>query len=67
MLNISQKGGYNMNKDEIIRFFEDAGYNNVEIIGNRLLFTTGEDVINWDVKEAIKFMNIFQNKKEDVK
>jgi len=35
----------NYNNDEIIRFFEDAGYNNVEIIGNRLLFTTGEDVI----------------------
>ena len=53
--------------DEIIRFFENIGYNNVEIIGNRLLFTTGEDVINWDIKEAIKFMNIFQNKKEDIK
>ena len=54
------KGGYNMknyNNDEIIRFFEDAGYNNVEIIGNRLLFTTGEDVINWSIQEAINFIN----------
>jgi len=50
------KGGYNMNKDELIRFFEDAGYDNVEIIGNRLLFTTGEDVINWSIQEAIKFI-----------
>ena len=54
------KGGYNMknyNNDEIIRFFEDAGYNNVEIIGNRLLFTTGEDVINWSIQEVINFIN----------
>lgn len=54
------KGGYNMknyNNDKIIRFFEDAGYNNVEIIGNRLLFTTGEDVINWSIQEAINFIN----------
>lgn len=54
------KGGYNMknyNNDEIIRFFEDAGYNNVEIIGNRLLFTTGENVINWSIQEAINFIN----------
>ncbi len=49
-----RRGGYNMN--DIIRFFEDAGYSNVEIIGNRLLFTTGEDVINWSIKEAIKFL-----------
>lgn len=44
------------NNDEIIRFFEEAGYNNVEIIGNRLLFTTGEDVINWSIEDAINFM-----------
>lgn len=47
----------NYNNDEIIRFFEDTGYNNVEIIGNRLLFTTGEDVINWSIQEAINFIN----------
>lgn len=54
------KGSYNMknySNDEIIRFFEDAGYNNVEIIGNRLLFTTGEDVINWSIQEAINYIN----------
>ncbi len=44
------------NNDEIIRFFEDAGYNNVEIIGNRLLFTTGDDIYNFSVEEAINFM-----------
>lgn len=43
-------------KDEIVKFFEDAGYNNVEIIGDRLIFTTGEDVINWDIRDGIKFM-----------
>jgi hypothetical protein len=54
------KGGYNMknyNNNEIIRFFEDAGYNNVEIIGDRLIFTTGENVINWSIQEAINFIN----------
>ena len=45
-----------MNKDEIIRFFEHIGYDNVEIISDRLLFTTGEEVINWSVEEAIKFI-----------
>jgi len=42
--------------DDIIKFFEDAGYNNVEIIGGRLLFTTGDVVINWSIEEAIKFL-----------
>ena len=42
--------------DDIINFFEDAGYNNVEIIGNRLLFTTGEDINNWSIEEAIKVL-----------
>jgi len=54
------KGGYNMenyNKDEIVKFFEDAGYNNVEIVGDRLIFTTGEDVNNWSIQEAINFIN----------
>lgn len=45
-----------MTKQDIIKFFEDAGYNNVEIIGDRIIFTTGEDVINWSIKEAIKFL-----------
>jgi len=51
------KGGYNMkyNNDEIIRFFENE-YNNVEIIGDRLIFTTGEDIYNFSVEEAINFM-----------
>lgn len=44
-------------EDEIIRFFEDAGYNNVEVIGERLLYTSGEDVINFSVNEAINFIN----------
>jgi tricorn protease-like protein len=42
--------------DEIIKFFEDAGYSNVEIVGDRLLFTSGEDVHNWSLNEAIKFI-----------
>jgi len=46
----------NYNNDEIIRLFEDAGYDNVEIIGNRLLFTTGEYVINWSIQEALNFI-----------
>lgn len=45
------------NKDEILKFFEEAGYDNVEIVGNRLLFTTGEEIFNWSIQEAIKFMN----------
>ena len=44
------------NKDEILKFFEEAGYDNVEIVGNRLLFTTGEDIFNWSIQEAINFM-----------
>lgn len=51
-----------MTKQDIIKFFEDAGYNNVEIIGDRIIFTTGEDVINWSIKETIKFMKL--NSKE---
>jgi len=47
----------NYNKDEIVKFFEDAGYNNVEIVGDRLIFTTGEDVNNWSIQEAINFIN----------
>jgi sugar phosphate isomerase/epimerase len=52
------KGGHNMkyNKDEILKFFEEAGYDNVEIVGNRLLFTTGEDIYNFSIQEAINFM-----------
>ncbi len=49
-----------MNKEQLIKFFEDAGYNNVEIIGNRLLFTTGEDVINLSIKEAINFIKLYE-------
>jgi len=45
------------NKDEIIRFFEDAGYHNVEVVGDRLLFTTGDEVHNWGIDEAIEFIN----------
>jgi len=51
----------NYNNDEIIKFFEDAGYNNVEIIGNRLIFTTGEDINNWSIEEAIKFIDAYYN------
>lgn len=40
----------------IIRFFEDCGYNNVEVIGDRLIFTTGEDVINYSLQESINFI-----------
>ena len=47
----------NYNKDEIVKFFDDAGYNNVEIVGDRLIFTTGEDVNNWSIQEAINFIN----------
>ena len=56
------KGGYNMkyNNDEIIRFFENE-YNNVEIIGDRLIFTTGEDIYNFSVEEAINFMKVKKN------
>jgi len=50
-----------MSKDELIKFFEDAGYNNVEFVGNRLLFTTGEDVINLSMQEAIKFIRGFKD------
>lgn len=52
------KGGHNMkyNKDEILKFFEEAGYDNVEIVGNRLLFTTGDDIyIIWSIEDAINF------------
>ena len=49
-----------MSKDELIKFFEDAGYKNVEIIGNRLLFTTGEEVINLSIQEAINFLGGFK-------
>lgn len=45
------------NNDEIIRFFEDE-YNNVEIIGDRLIFTTGDNVYNFSVEEAINFMKV---------
>lgn len=45
-----------IDSDLIIRFFEDIGYENVEIIGDRLLFTTGEDVMNWSIQEAINFI-----------
>lgn len=47
----------NYNEEDIIRFFEDAGYNNVEIISDRIIFTTGEEVYNWSIEEAIKFIN----------
>ena len=52
------KGGHNMkyNKDEILKFFEEAGYDNVEIVGNRLLFTTGEDIYYFSIQDAIIFM-----------
>jgi len=50
-----------MSKDELIKFFEDAGYKNVEIIADRLLFTTGEDVINLSMQEAINFIGGFKN------
>jgi len=44
------------NEEEIIKFFENAGYNDVEIIGDRIIFTTGEDVNNWSISEAIQFI-----------
>ena len=43
-------------KDEIIRFFEEAGYYNVEIISDRLLFTSGDEVYNWSINEAINYI-----------
>ena len=52
-----------MSKDELIKLFEDAGYKNVEIIGDRLLFTTGEDVINLSMQEAINFIGGYKNEK----
>lgn len=45
-----------ISNDDIIKIFEDMGYCNVEIICDRIIFTTGEDVINWSMKEAIKFL-----------
>ena len=42
--------------DDITSLFEDMGYHNVEIIGDRLIFTTGEDICNWSIEEAIKFL-----------
>jgi len=42
--------------DDIVKFFENAGYGNVEIIGDRIMFTTGEDVFNWGIDEAVKFL-----------
>ena len=46
----------NITIDDLIILYEDAGYKNVEIIGNRLLFTTGEEVINLSIQEAINFI-----------
>ena len=46
----------NITIDDLVRLYEDAGYNNVEVIGDRLLFTTGEDVINLSIQEAINFI-----------
>lgn len=43
--------------DDIINFFDNAGYSNIEIIGDRLIFTTGEYINNWSIEEAIKFMD----------
>jgi len=42
--------------DAIIRFFEDAGYYNVEVIEDRLLFTSGEEVYNWSINEAKNYI-----------
>jgi hypothetical protein len=49
----------NYSEEELIRFFEDAGYNNVEIISDRIIFTTGEEVNNWTIEQAIEFINFY--------
>lgn len=38
-------------------YFENMGYCNVEIIGDRLIFTTSDNVISWSIEEVKKFMN----------
>ena len=47
-------------KDDIVNLFEDAGYNNVEIIGDRIIFTTGEEAYNWSINEAIEFLQFIR-------
>jgi|GEM_PF-4691496 len=62
-----QKGGrrlMNVSKDEIIRFFEEAGYYNVEVVGDRLLFTSGDEVFNWGINEAISYIEGVCGRKE---
>ena len=49
----------NYNEEKLIRFFEDAGYDNVEIINDRIIFTKEEEVNNWTIEDAIYFINVY--------
>jgi hypothetical protein len=48
----------NLDNDQIVKKFVEMGFTDVEIIGGtNLQFSTGDDVINWKLHEAIEFLN----------